>query len=147
MTDREMATDPAAENAVDAFIDLFNARDLEGIGELLFAEVTSEIFEGASRDEVLGGMGDFVLRFPTLILTRGELGVEPVAAAWVVEDQSYRPVGYFSFAFEDGQSGEALIEHIQYVETGDSELDEILFEEPDPDEIAEWEDWAAWDES
>ncbi|MDP8957885.1 MAG: hypothetical protein M3N51_01500 [Actinomycetota bacterium] len=137
--------DAGAENVLQAFIDYFNARDLEGVTELLSEEVSSDFFDASTSEDMLEGMSDFLLRHPTVVLTRGELGQEPVVVAWAadLEDEEYHSLGYFTFTFTDGEDG-ASIDHISYVDRPD-DTGELLAEQPEPDEIAEWEDWNDWD--
>ncbi len=148
-------TDYSAEEAnLDEFVDYFNARDLESIGELLDKEVSAPFFGGSGHDAVMQGIGELVLGYPGILATRGELGDEPVVVAWIPgEERVYSRMGYFRFTFtEDGENaedagvvdGELQIEHIDYSD----EIDDgsLLAEEPDPDDMAEWESWQEWEE-
>lgn len=138
------------EAALDEFVDFFNARDLEAIRELLDEECSAPFFGGNGHDSIMQGMGELVLGYPGIITTRGELGDEPVVVAWIPgEERVYRRMGYFRFSFtEDGErsviEGEVQIEHIDYSD----ELDDgnLLAEEPDPEDMAEWESWREWEE-
>ncbi|MGH9168523.1 MAG: hypothetical protein ACRD02_11935 [Acidimicrobiia bacterium] len=139
--------DPLAENILEAFIDYFNARDLEGFQELFSNDVSSDFFGGSGVETVLEGMGDFFLRQPTVLATRGDLGEEAVVVTWMADGETdeYRMLGYLAFSFHRREEGD-VIEHITHVDQPD-DSGELLAEEPEPDEIAEWEDWSAWDES
>jgi hypothetical protein len=139
--------DPLAENTLEAFIDYFNARDLEGFRELLSDDVSSDFLGGSGIDTVLEGIGDLFMRQPTVLATRGDLGEEPVVVTWVADGESdeYRMLGYLDFSFHR-RDEQDVIEHITLVDRPD-DSGELLAEEPDPDEIAEWEDWSEWDES
>ena len=73
-----------------------------------------------------------------MMTTRGEDGNTPIVALWVPDEGSrYRMMGYFELSTE----GE-LIDRISYVDTPGTDL---LVEEPDPGELAEWQDWHEWD--
>ena len=130
--------DAAAENVSDEFVELFNARDLDSIAELVSAEVTSDLFDGTGVESAVHGLAGLVRRYPQLIATRGEDGEQPIVALWVPDEQErYRLMGYLELSTED-----ELIDRITYVDTPGSEL---LVEEPDEDELAEWQDWREWD--
>jgi hypothetical protein len=134
----EGGADAAVENASDEFVELFNARDLDSIAELLTAEVTSDLFDGTGVESAVHGLAGLVRRYPQLIATRGEDGNRPIVALWVPDEQErYRMMGYLEFSTD-----EELIDRITYVDTPGSEL---LVEEPDEDELAEWQDWREWD--
>lgn len=126
------------EDVLDEFVEILNARDLEGVAELLAPEVTSTVFGGGTPETVVEGMSDLLLRYPHLVTSRGEVGEEPVVVLWLPdEEERYRAVGYLDFAFEGG-----LIEHLEYVDEVPSDL---LAEEPEGDELAEWDRWPGWD--
>jgi hypothetical protein len=148
-------TDYSAQEAnLDEFVDFFNARDLEGIRELLDVDVSAPFFGGNGHEPVMQGMGELVLGYPGIVTTRGELGDEPVVVAWIPgQHREYRRMGYFRFTFTDeGEKtqdpsvvdGELKIEHIDYSD----EIDDgtLLAEEPDPADMAESESWQEWEE-
>lgn len=142
------------EASLDEFVDFFNARDLEGLSELLDDGVSAPFFGGNDAETVMQGVGELILGYPGIIVTRGELGDEPVVVAWIPgQERVYRRMGYFRFTFtEDGEAaedpsvvdGELRIEHIDYSD----EIDDgsLLVEEPDPADMAEWESWQEWEE-
>ena len=130
--------DTAVENVSDEFVELFNARDLDTIAELVTSEVTSDLFDGSGVDSAVHGLAGLLRRYPQLIATRGEDGNRPIVALWVPDEQErYRLMGYLEFGTD-----EELIDRISYVDTPGSDL---LVEEPDEDELAEWQDWREWD--
>jgi hypothetical protein len=134
----EGMADAALENASDEFVDLFNARDLDGIAELVTSDVTSDLFDGVGGDGSVEGLAGLLRRYPQLVSTRGEDGNQPIVALWIPdEDDRYRLMGYLEFSVQD-----ELIDRITYVDTPGTDL---LLEEPDPDEMAEWQDWKEWD--
>lgn len=141
-------TDYSSEEAtLDELVDYFNARDLDGFSELLDAEISAPFFGGSGRETVMQGLGELILGFPGIIVTRGELGEEPVVVAWIPGQQrNYQRTGYFRFTFVDGDpidDGELLVEHIDYSD----EIDDgsLLAEEPDASDLAEWESWDEWE--
>ena len=130
----EGGVDAAVENASDEFVELFNARDLDTIAELVATEVTSDLFDGMGVESAVQGLAGLVRRYPQLIATRGEDGNRPIVALWVPDEQErYRLMGYLEFSTD-----EELIDRITYVDTPGSDL---LVEEPDEDELGEWQDW------
>lgn len=129
---------PAAEAVLDELVERFNARDLEGLAELLAPELISEFLQAGSPEELLASLADLWMREPSLTLTRGERGYEPVAAAWVADGHAYRFLGYFEAAFREVGGGEVLLDRLELVED-DERDDSLLLEELDPDEMAEWE--------
>jgi hypothetical protein len=141
MTDhtRDQTVDTAAaENAGDEFVELFNARDLDTIAELATESISSDLFDGTGPEAAIHGLAGLLRRYPQLLATRGEDGDEPVVALWVPDEQDqYRMMGYLALS-TDGE----LVDRISYVDTPGPDL---LVEEPDPDELAEWQDWREWD--
>jgi hypothetical protein len=129
--------DPDAESLVDEFVDLFNARDVDGLGELLWSDVDAEFVHEHGSAGALEGLEDLFVRQPYSILTRGEVGNEPIAAVWRPGDEGgYMQCGFLVFEFSDGD--EPLVSRVEYVEEIDS--DDILIEEPDDvDEGVDWE--------
>lgn len=129
---------PEVEDLTDEFVERFNARDLDGIGELLSDEVTSDMFDGVGVEAALEGLSDLWLRYPRLVASRAERGDEPVVAMWLPdEDGKFRMVGYAEMTTDDEK-----IEHVTYVDDHESD---VLAEAPDEAELAEWMDWAEWD--
>lgn len=139
----DVTVDAAGENAVDEFVDYFNARDVEALAELLDDDVTCDFFDLGGKEGVIEGFSDMMIRNPGLVLTRGELGQEPVAVAWTPgEEHDYRRLGLFVFTFADGP--DSLVEHIEYDDAPeDSEV--VLAEEPDPDDMDQGGEWREWD--
>jgi hypothetical protein len=134
----EDGVDSAVENASDEFVDLFNARDLDTIAELVTSDVSSDLFDGIGVESAVHGLAGLLRRYPQLIATRGEDGLRPIVALWIPDEQErYRLMGYLELSTDD-----ELIDRITYVDMPGSDL---LVEEPDEDELAEWQDWREWD--
>lgn len=131
-------SDAAAENVCDEFVDYLNARDLDAIAEMVGEEVTSNLFDGSGVEAALHGLSDFVLRYPQLIASRAEDGTRPLVALWVPDESDrYRLMGHL-----DVSSDDELIDRITYVDT---DVGDLVVEEPDPDELAEWQNWPEWE--
>jgi len=84
------------DNALDEFVDLVNARDLDGLTELLASDVEADFLGEFSRDGVIAVFNDLFLRCPSLLVTRGDLGSRPMVAVWIFdrEDDRFDPLGY-----------------------------------------------------
>lgn len=144
----EPLSDPdraALDDLVVGFIELFNARDWDGLSDYLSPDVVSEFFQGATPEEVGEGLNDFTLRYPSVVATRGDLGDEPIAAVWLLdqEDDDYDAMGYFRIEMDD-DSEEPAIVTLDYVEEVPNSEDVVL-ESPEGTERAEWEDWSISD--
>lgn len=140
----EAVTDPDLDNAVIEFVDVFNARDFDGLVEL-FAPGAEAFFLGESTsDGIASALADMVFRYPNLVVTRGDIGLSPVVPAWLLDPDTdgYRFAGLFTFELFDKADG--LIGRLEYVE-GDPDEDAV-FEIPDDSERAEWDDWSTQDE-
>src|SRR5690606_22931062 len=82
-------------------------------------------------DDMIDRALDVMERWPRLMLGRGEIGLEPVAAVWVPDDDDrYALVGHLTFHIDHG------VARLEVVD----ELDPELTTAPPPGlEIAEWE--------
>lgn len=147
-----MSDDPAhriaaadLDNSLDEFVDAFNARDLELLAELIAPDVEADLVGASSRDEALEGFDDLILRNPTLLLSRGDLGPEPIAVAWVfdLDSDDFRALGYVTVDLDD--STESLIQRIVYVDEL-PDTDELVMETPDHDDLSEWVEWVEQDD-
>lgn len=129
------------DNTLVGYVETFNARDWEGVSDLLAEDVTSEFFGASKAEELIDGMTDLILRYPTLVVTRGDLGRDPIAAAWLLDQElnRYGLVGYFRFELDD--SDEPLIENLEYIMEIPDTPNAVL-EPPEVSDIAEWDDWS-----
>ena len=133
------------DNVLDEFVEVFNARDLDGLGELLAPDAQSGLLGESSRTGVVEGFNDLLLRYPTLLVTRGDIGSDPIVAAWIFDQEADRfdPFGYFTL--ELGDSGEGRLQRVEYWD----ELpvsEDVVVEAPDRSDLPEWEDWSQLDE-
>ncbi len=128
------------DNQLVGFVERFNARDWEGVSDLLAEDVTSDFFQATTAEDLIEGMIDLMLRYPTLVVTRGDLGHDPVAAAWLLDQdlERYGLVGYFRIEVDEGD--EPLIANLEYIEEV-PDTPNAVFESPEGTEIDEWEDW------
>ena len=134
----ERLANAAVDNVLDEFIDLFNARDFDALTELLAPEVEAPFLDAGSAPDTAEGLSDLVLRYPTMILTRGELGTDPVVGVWIFRqgDDAYGLAGYLTALMTDDE--EPVIERLQLVDELD-DTEDLVVETPDADEIPEWE--------
>lgn len=130
------------EANLDAFVEIFNAGDFDSLGELIHDDASAPFFDAVSAAAIVDAAADLMLRYPGLVTTRGEVGVEPVVVLWIPGEEGYRRVGYFNFTFTDDD--EPLIDYIGYSE--DQYAEDLLAEEPDAGEIPEGIDWRVWEE-
>lgn len=129
------------DNLLIEFVERMNARDLDGLAELLAVDATAGSLRGTSRDGVLDGLDDFWAANPTLIVTRGDVGVDPVAGVWLFDpDQGrYCHSGYFSIELAEGD--EPRVGRLDFTEEPPG-WPELVAESPD---VAERPEWQAWD--
>lgn len=133
------------DNVLDEFVELVNGRDLDGLSDLLASDAEADFLSETSREGVVDGFSDLFLRNPTLLLTRGDLGPEPIVAVWAFdfEGDRFDLSGYMTL--DIGDSEDALILRISYVDEL-ADTDDLVVESPDRSELPEWEDWSALDE-
>lgn len=133
------------DNALDEFVDMVNGRDLDGLLELLASDVRADYLGEASPEGVIAGFNDLLLRNPALLLTRADLGDEPLVAVWVfdLEADRFDPMGYMTLEMSEDQPN--LIQRIEYVEElGDT--DGLVIETPERTDLPEWDEWSEVDE-
>jgi hypothetical protein len=133
------------DNVLDELADLVNARDLDGCTELLAPDAASEFLGGNSAATLVDGLGEMLLRNPSLILTRGETGTEPILAAWLFdsEEDGYDLVGYFTAELTETE--ERLIQQLEYVDEI-LDPDRLTVEVPEHTDLLEWDDWSTYAE-
>lgn len=135
---RMRPTAGAPEELVESFIELFNARDLDGLLELLGDEAELPGL-GDDRDGFGRAIQDVWERSPSVTATLGRLARTPVAMLWMSGDRQWWRVGVVVF---DG-SDEAL-DFAQLIETGDV-VDQTEADAPEHEQD-EGTTWPEWDE-
>jgi hypothetical protein len=138
-------TDPELDNAVVEFVDLLNARDIDALAELFAADAEASSLGEASAEGIIDALAAMVWREPDLVVTRGDMGIIPVAPAWILDPDTdrYQLAGLFKFELSD--QAEGMIGRLEYV--GEDTLEDAVFEVPDDSERAEWEDRSTQDEA
>ena len=134
----ERIQNAAIDNVLDEFVDLVNARDFDGVTELFATDVEAPFLSASSAQDISDGLNDLLLRYPTMVLTRGELGDDPVIGTWLYrqDHDEYALAGYLTVLATDEE--EPLIERIELVDELD-DAEDLVVERPDPEDIAEWQ--------
>lgn len=125
--------DPDLDNAIVEFVEMLNARDLDGLAELVAADVRCDLVGAFTAVGVIEGIEDLLLRYPDLIATRADTTSGPVAALWMPDADldEYRLMGGLVFDVdEDGR--------ITCVDYLDEVGDDAVIEVPDESERPEW---------
>ncbi len=138
--DTDTGADPATESVLVEFVERFNARDVDGIEELLAPDAEADLLSACGRNDLVEGLTELCERYPSLLLTRGEVGSEPVAAAWIpdTERADFDLLGVLHFEWADDN----LVARFELVEAPP----DAVLERPDLSELNEWEDWRIVDE-
>lgn len=133
------------DNIIGELVDMLNGRDLDGLSDLLAPNVEFGFLGESSREGVVEGLNDLFLRYPTLLMTRGESGSDPIVAVWIFDREADRfdPFGYMVFETSDDDAG--LVQRIEYIDEL-PESDDLVVETPERSELQEWEDWSELDE-
>ena len=127
-------------NCIEAFVDAFNARDLDGVLELT-AEDCEAPGLGNDVDHFPEAVEDLWERRPSIIATLGTLSDGPVGVAWELgEDELWWPVATLHFSdVEDGRAGVIAF-------STDQQLLEAVESDPPDGDIEEGMRWSEWDE-
>ncbi|MFO8076711.1 MAG: hypothetical protein R6T85_11410 [Egibacteraceae bacterium] len=125
-----------AESLRDAFVDAFNARDVDGVLAVTAPDV--ECADGAG--DGAAALGAFLVevweRHPGVVLTAGELDGQACAVAWLPdEDGCWARAALVTLSVDDG-----LLDVVALPDDVDG-LDRVLADEPVGDEL---EDWLGW---
>lgn len=137
--DDEAPPDPDLTDCIDAVAESFNARDLDGLLELLRPDCETP---GLGNDVANApeALEDLWARRPSCCLTRGDHDGRPVAVLWELDgDRWWRVASVHLDDIEDGQIG--------VLEFADDAalLDEAVVSPPDLD-LEEGARWVEWDE-
>lgn len=137
----EGEADSELESLRAAFVDAFNARDLDEILALVHPRV--------EVPDVAGGEGAVALaaeierlwsNAPAMILTRAFLDGAPCAVAWLPdEEQCWSRIALVCFEHE----GDRLT--LVAVPDDLDAMDRAEAEAPETDELDEWSDWSEWE--
>lgn len=111
----------------------------DGLRDIVIEAVNAkdpDLFSLADGINVPGSLLDRTMevmeRWPRMILSRGMLETEPVAAVWLPDEEGrYARVGHLEFDIEDGSARMDVIEEIR---------SDLVTEPPAGLEVADWED-------
>lgn len=132
--------DSRLASCLDAIAETFNARDLDGLLELI-AEDCQLPGVAMDRDGLAEMVEDIWERQPTCLLTRGELDEEPVGVLWELgAGDTWWPVASLHVA-EPAESDVGVVDLVDDAMT----LDRIVAEPPDGD-LEEGTRWREWEE-
>lgn len=134
------AADTDVETLRDAFVEAFNARDLDSLLGLVLADVECPDIAGDGAAVLAEEIESIWERSPAAILTRAFLDDTPCAVGWMPdEDGCWSKAALVCF---DANRG--LLSLVSMPEDADG-LDRAETEEPAGEELEEWVDWAEWD--
>jgi hypothetical protein len=134
--------DPAATDVVDEFVGFFNARDLDGIGDLLSDDVEAEMVRAVGASGAVEGLEDLFIREPLVMLTRASGEDGPIAVLWHPSDSGLAQVGFLEFEFDDGDP--PAVTRIEYVD--EMVPEDVMVEPPDELDVEDWEIAAEMDD-
>lgn len=133
--DDELAT------ALDGLAEVFNARDLDGVMQVLAPDAEAPGLLGYDRANLPGAIEDLWQRRPTCCLTRGYHAEIDVGVLWEHDGSAWWRVA--TVHIDDVQDG--LIGVIEFADDPDL-LEQLAADPPDPDDLDEGARWTEWDE-
>jgi hypothetical protein len=137
----EVRGDGDLETLRDAFVEAFNARDLDAILAVVSDDVETPDTPGNGAANLAEEIEAIWERSPEAFLTRGFLDDAPIAVAWRPDEEGvWTRVALVCFDCD----GEGLINLVELPEDVDG-LERAVTEDPTDEQIDEWADWAEWD--
>ena len=132
--------DDEEADALDALAELFNARDLDALLEVVAADGEAPGLLGYDRDNLPEAIEDLWTRRPTCTLTRGRVELEHVGVLWEHDGTAWWPVAVMHV--DDIQDGCAGV-----IEFSDDAalLEQVECDAPD-DDLDEGATWSEWEE-
>lgn len=135
--------DGSFDELVEAFVEAYNAHDLDVMIGLFAADVELPGI-GNDADGFAAAISDVWDRRPLSILTRGELDGRPAAVFWDVNDEGqwdgpWRRLAFLTFEPSDDGENLGLME---LVDDG-TQAEDVNTSPPEP-ELAEGSRWAEW---
>lgn len=142
-TDDELGPDlddTDLETLRNAFVEAYNARDLDAILDLVSTEVEVPDIGGDGRDALAEGLQRIWERSPTVVLTHASVESTPAAVAWLPDERGrWCRAGLMTF---DGDQGRLTV--IAMPDDAVA-LQLALAEDPIGDVLDEELDWSGWD--
>lgn len=132
--------DDAEADALDVLAEVFNARDLEGVLEVLAPDGEAPGLLGYDRDNLPDAIEDLWTRRPTACLTRGRAELEYVGVLWEHDGTEWWRVAVVHV--DDVRDG-----RVGVIEFSDDPalLEQVECDGPD-DVLDEGTRWTEWDE-
>src|SRR5699024_10609806 len=134
------AVDGDAETLRDALVDAFNNRDLDGLLQVVAADVeVPDDMQGDGVAALANEIESVWLRSPGAVLTRGLLDGQPCAVGWLPdEDGDWCRAALVCMEFDQD---EALLTLVSMPDDADA-LDRVESEEPSQEQFDAWGDWS-----
>lgn len=132
--------DAGLESLRNAFVEGFNARDLDAILLLVAPDVETPDVAGDGRDVLAEELQAIWERSPAAVVTHATIADAPAAMAWLPDERgAWLRAAVLTFDAEGGQ--------LTVVEMPDDAeaLHTALADDPSGDPIADELDWAEWD--
>lgn len=133
--------DDGLATALDGLAEVFNARDLEGLMQVVAPDGEAPGLLGYDRANVPDAIEDLWQRRPTCCLTRGYHADTHVGVLWEHDGSAWWRVASVHVA--DVQEG--LIGVIEFADDP-ALLEQLEADPPDPDDLDEGARWTEWDE-
>ena len=132
--------DADLETLRNAFVEAFNARDLDAILELVTDDIETPEQIADGREPLAEELQAIWERSPATVLTQASVDAAPVAVAWLPDERGqWCRVAMVTFDDEEGRL--TVIELPDDTEA----LERALAEDPIGDHIDEELDWSEWD--
>ena len=127
--------------ALDVLAETFNARDIDGMMQIVAADGEAPGLLGYDRANLPAAVEDLWQRRPTCCLTRGYHADEHIGVLWEHDGAAWWRVA--AVHVNDVQDG--LIGVVEFTDDA-ALLDALEAEPPDPDDLDEGARWSEWDE-
>lgn len=132
--------DDSEADLLDSIAEAFNARDLDGLMDLLDDDVEVPGLLGYERENAPLSLQDLWARRPTCCLVRGYTGTEHVGVLWEHDGSAWWRVA--AVHIDDVGNGMAGV--LEF--SDDTALLERVEVEPPDDDLEEGARWSEWDE-
>lgn len=132
--------DGVLETLRDAFVDAFNARDLDAVLGLVSEDVECPDIAGDGAEVLAEELESIWERSPAVILTRAFLEEDPCAVAWLPDDDGCWSRAAIVVFDVDGDS----LGLVTLSDDTDA-VERATADDPTGEELDEWVDWSEWD--
>ena len=133
--------DDGEATALDVLAETFNARDLDGVMQIMAADGEAPGLLGYDRDNLPIAVEDLWRRRPTCCLTRGYHADEHIGVLWEHDGSAWwRVAAVHVNDVQDGRIGVIACSEDAAL------LDALEADPPDPNDLEEGARWAEWEE-